>query len=52
MKVGYLKQLLCSYVTDDAECKIGENPKCLMVVENNVCIMINLDGDWEKELQS
>ena len=46
MKKGELVQILNNYVTDDADCKIGENPKCLMVVENNVCIMINLDTEW------
>lgn len=46
MKKGELVQLLNDYVTDDAECKIGENPKCMMLIEKNICIMINLEKEW------
>ena len=49
MKNGELVRILDSYVTDDAECKIGESPKCLMVIQSNICIMINLDKEWDVE---
>lgn len=42
-----LVQILNGYVSDDADCIIAENPKSLMVVEGEVCIMIKLDGEWE-----
>ncbi|MBP5421679.1 MAG: hypothetical protein J6Y78_04455 [Paludibacteraceae bacterium] len=48
MKKGELKTLIDAYLNDDAEMVIAENPKCLMGIEQNVCIMIKLDGNWER----
>lgn len=47
MKKRDLMQLLDSYVEDDAEVLIGETPKCLMAIKDDVCLMIRLDGKWE-----
>ena len=48
MKKGELKTLIDAYLNDDAEIVIGGNPKCLVGIERNVCIMIKLDGNWER----
>lgn len=48
---GQLVQLLNSYLSDNAEIVIAENPKCLMGIERNVAIMIKLDGNWEGDFE-
>ena len=48
---GQLVQLLNSYLSDDAKIVISENPKGLLGIENNIAIMIKLDGSWEKEVE-
>ena len=45
---------LANQVHDDAEVLIGENPKSLLIINNEVCTMIKLDGKWDytkKELE-
>lgn len=46
-----LVQILDSYLSDNAEIVIAENPKCLMGIEKNVTIMIKLDGDWAGDVE-
>lgn len=47
MKKGALVDMLNRYAMDDAEVRIGENPKALLVIEDCKCIMIKLDGEWD-----
>ena len=49
MRKGDLSTLLNSNFTDDAEIRIAENPKCLMVVEGYMATMINLEKEWETD---
>lgn len=54
MKKIELIQQLDSYLSDNAEVIVAENPRCLMGIEHNITIMIKLDGDWDyskKELE-
>lgn len=48
MRKSEVVQLLNSYLNDDAEIVVGENPKCLIGIERNVLIMFKLDGNWER----
>lgn len=46
-----LVQILDSYLSENADIVIAENPKCLMGIEGNICIMIKLDGDWKGDVE-
>lgn len=46
-----LVQILDSYLSDNAEIVIAENPKCLLGIEKNIAIMIKLNGDWKGDFE-
>ena len=46
-----LVQILDSYLSDNAEIVIAENPKCLLGIEKNIAIMSKLYGDWKGDFE-
>lgn len=50
MKGKQFKQMV-KHVDDDAHVLISENPKALMIIQDSVCTMIKLDGNWERSCE-
>lgn len=38
---------VCKEEYSEADCKIGVNPKSLMIIMGDKTVLLKLDGDWE-----
>lgn len=51
MKKGELIKKLNKHFTDEAEILIGETHQSLAVIEDDMCALIKLDGEWEYKIK-